>query len=147
MSTPNWNAPWHDVQHIVTRFSIKPSLEYGVCDPLHGLHELSLLYNALSDGTVDDTQKRAENVIINLVQQNGGRKVSTTLPLGVASPLREAARTCQLAPPGNWSLEAYRAVDRNDLATSATQNPDAFVNNGYRTKRQWVVSSFAESVE
>ncbi len=63
VSTTDWNAPWHDVQHIVSRFSITPSLEYGVCDPLHELHKLSLLYNTLSDGKVTDSQKRAENVV------------------------------------------------------------------------------------
>ncbi|KAF8954432.1 hypothetical protein BDZ97DRAFT_1928284 [Flammula alnicola] len=142
VSTPDWNAPWHDVQHIVTRFSITPSLEYGVCDPLHELHKLSLLYNTLSDGKVTDGQKRAENVIYQMVSQNGERDVSSELPLGVAAPLREAARTCQLAPPGNWPLEAYRVIGRNDLAASATQNPDTFISDGYKSRKESIVKSY-----
>lgn len=140
MSTPDWKVPWHDVQHIVTRFSITPSLEYGVCDPLHELHELSLLYNTLSDGKITDTQKRAENVIYQMVAQNGGQDVSSALPLGIAAPLREAARTCQLAPPSNWPLEAYRAIGRNDLAASAHQNPEVFITDGYKPRKEFVVS-------
>ncbi|KDR78406.1 hypothetical protein GALMADRAFT_224779 [Galerina marginata CBS 339.88] len=136
VSTPDWKVPWHDVQHIVSRFSITPSLEYGVCDPLHELHELSLLYNTLSDGKTTDSQKRAENVIYQMVNQNGGKDVSSSLPLGIAAPLRESARTCQLAPPVNWPLEAYRAIGRNDLAASATQNPDVFINDGYKSRKE-----------
>jgi anaphase-promoting complex subunit 1 len=140
VSTPDWKVPWHDVQHIVTRFNITPSLEYGVCDPLHELHELSLLYNTLSDGKVKESQKRAENVIYQLVSQNGGKDVSSELPLGIASPLREASRTCQLAPPGNWPLEAYKAIGRNDLAASATENPDMIITEGYKSRKEWIVS-------
>ncbi|KAF4611458.1 hypothetical protein D9613_003815 [Agrocybe pediades] len=138
VSTPNWKVPWHDVQHIVTRFSITPSLEYGLCDPLHELHQLSLLYNSLSDGKITDTQKRAENVIYQMVSQNGGQDVSSALPLGIAAPLREAARTCQLAPPGNWPLEAYRAIGRNDLAASSKHNPEVFISDGYKSRKEFI---------
>lgn len=138
MSTPDWKVPWHDVQHIVTRFSITPSLEYGLCDPLQELHELSLLYNTLSDGKIKDSQKRAENVIYQMITQNGGQDVSSSLPLGIAAPLREAARTCQLAPPGNWPLEAYRAIGRNDLAASSKQNPDVFISDGYKSRKEYI---------
>ncbi|PPQ90258.1 hypothetical protein CVT25_013083 [Psilocybe cyanescens] len=143
VSTPDWKVPWHDVQHIVTRFSITPSLEYGVCDPLQELHELSLLYNTLSDGKITDSQKRAENVIYQMVAQNGGQDVSSSLPLGIAAPLREAARTCQLAPPSNWPLEAYRAIGRNDLAASAQQNPEVFITDGYKSRKEFVNPSTA----
>ena len=141
VSTTDWNAPWHDVQHIVSRFSITPSLEYGVCDPLHELHKLSLLYNTLSDGKVTDGQKRAENVVHQMVTQNGGAAAWTELPLGIAAPLREAARTCQLAPPGNWQLDAYRPIGRNALATSATENSDAFISKGYNPRKEYIVST------
>lgn len=139
VSTPDWKAPWHDVQHIVTRFEITPSLEYGVCDPLHDLHQLSLLYNTLSDGKITDCQDRAEKVVLQMVTQNGGQDVSSSLPLGIAAPLREATRTCQLAPPGNWPLEAYKAIGRNDLAASANQDEDIVVYEGYKSKKEFIV--------
>ena len=140
VSTPDWKVPWHDVHHIVTRFSISPSFEYGVVDPLHELHELSLLYNSLSDGKVSECQKRAENVVYKMVTQHPGRELTSDLPLGIAAPLREAVRTCQLAPPGNWPLDAYRAIGRNDLAASATQNPDLLTTDGYKTRKEFIVS-------
>ena len=62
------------------------------------------------------------------------------LPLGISAPLREAARTCQLAPPGNWPLDAYRAIGRNDLAASATENPDMLYSDGYRSRKEFIVS-------
>lgn len=130
------------MQHIVTRFAITPALAYGVCDSLHALHRLSLLYSALSDGKVRDGQTRAENVVYQMVaQQKGGAgDVWAALPLGIAAPLREAVRTCQLAPPGNWPLEAYRLIGRNDLATSALKNPDTFISDGYKTRKEFIVS-------
>ena len=84
--------------------------------------------------------KRAENVVHQMVTQNGGAAAWTELPLGIAAPLREAARTCQLAPPGNWPLDAYRLIGRNDLATSATVNPDAFISKGYKPRKEYIVS-------
>lgn len=98
------------------------------------------MYNTLSDGKITDSQKRAENVIYQMVAQNGGQDVSSSLPLGIAAPLREAARTCQLAPPSNWPLEAYRAIGRNDLAASAQQNPEVFITDGYKSRKEFVVS-------
>ena len=139
ISSPDWKVPWHDLQHIVTRFQITPSLEYGVCDPLRQLHELSLLFNTISDSKVPESQKRAENVIYKMITQNTANLLYF-LPLGISAPLREAARTCQLAPPGNWPLDAYRAIGRNDLAASATENPDMLYSDGYRSRRDFIVS-------
>jgi anaphase-promoting complex subunit 1 len=141
LSTPDWKVHWHDVQHILSRFPITPSFDYGVIDPLRELHELSLLYNTLSDGKVVECQKRAENTVYRMVTHSRGRDVITDLPLGIAAPLLEAARTCQLAPPGNWPFEAYKAIGRNDLATSAIQNQDVLVSGGYKTRKESIVSS------
>jgi anaphase-promoting complex subunit 1 len=132
ISSPDWKVQWHDLQHIVMRFQITPSLEYGICDPLQQLHELSLLFNTISDSKVPESEKRAENAIFKMITH--------LLPLGISAPLREAARTCQLVPPGNWPLDAYRAIGRNDLAASATQNPDMFYSDGYRSRRDFIVS-------
>ncbi|KAF8154084.1 anaphase promoting complex subunit 1 [Crassisporium funariophilum] len=137
ISTPDWKVPWHDVQHIVSRFHITPSFEYGARDPLQKMHQLGQLFSTLSDGKVPESQKRAENVIYKMVTQNEADFVYL-LPLGIAAPLREAARTCQLAPPGNWPLEAYRAIGRNDLAASATRNPDILFNDGYRSRKDFI---------
>ena len=136
VGTPDWKVPWHDVQHIISRFSITPSFEYGVIDPLRELHELTLLY---TDGKVVECQRRAENVVFSAITQNRGRDVISDLPLGVAAPLREAARTCQLAPPGNWPLEAYKVIGRNDLATSATQHQDVLANGGFKSRKEFIV--------
>jgi anaphase-promoting complex subunit 1 len=145
ISSPDWKVPWHDLQHIVMRFQITPSLEYGVCDPLQQLHELSLLFNTISDPRVLDSQKRAENVIFKMITQNTA-DLLYLLPLGISAPLKEAARTCQLVPPGNWPLDAYRAIGRNDLAASATQNPDMFYSDGYRSRRDFIVGQQKNSL-
>ena len=139
ISTPDWKVPWHDVHHILSRFSITPAFDYGVIDPLQELHELSLLYNTLSDGKVTECQKRAENTVYRMVTHNRGRDILMDLPLGIAAPLLEAARTCQLAPPGNWPFEAYKAIGRNDLATSAIQNQDFLATGGYKTRKEFIV--------
>lgn len=139
ISTPDWKVPWHDVQHIISRFSITPAFDYGVIDPLRELHELTLLYNTLSDSKVPECRKRAENTVYRLVTQNHGRDIIPDLPLGIASPLLEAARTCQLAPPGNWPFEAYKTIGRNDLATSAIQTQDVLVTGGYKARKEFIV--------
>lgn len=136
-SYPDSKNPWNDITLIATRFDIKSSFEYGAIGPLQDLNEVSRLYSCLSDGTVAETQKRAENAILAMV---GGPGILGQLPLGIAAPLREAARTCQLAPPGTWPLFAYRAIGRNDLAASASDEPDTLVRHGYQPLKYFTVS-------
>jgi len=139
LSNPDWKTPWQDMQHIVTRFDVTPSVFYGICDPLQELHELSLLYNTLADGKIQETQQRAENAVYKMVSQRTSDALYL-LPLGVATPLREAIRSCQLAPPANWPLEAYVAIGRNDLAASASQNQEIICSDGYSSRKEFMVS-------
>jgi len=133
ISNPEWQVP----QHLIIQSEITPSFAYGRLAPQTYLHHLTPGYKCLADSTVEGSQKRAENAIHLMVNSpiNPSR-----LPLGIAAPLREAARTCQLSPPGDWSLAAYRAIGRNDLAASATDSPDILFNDGYRTVKDYIVS-------
>ncbi|KAJ7817691.1 hypothetical protein B0H14DRAFT_3741685 [Mycena olivaceomarginata] len=58
---------------------------------------------------------------MRMVELHIGPEFLNWLPLGVLSPIREAARTCQLAPPSYWRLEAYCVVGHNDVAASTSQ--------------------------
>ncbi|KAF8990247.1 hypothetical protein BDQ17DRAFT_1372131 [Cyathus striatus] len=136
ISTPDWKVPWHDTQHIAARFYLSPSYVFGGTAPLKALHELTLLYQNLSDSKAD-TLKKAQNAIYNMVSRCDVRFLDS-LPLGIAAPLREAARTCQLSPPGNWPLEAYKAIGRNDLAASASDSHDIFFRDGYRSIKDYL---------
>lgn len=136
-SNPDCKIPWNGILHIANRFDIESSFEYGDCGPMWAMSEVSRLYQCFSDGTVAETQKRAENAILAMAEGPG---VLEHLPLGIAAPLREAARTCQLAPPGTWPLSAYRAIGRNDLAASASDEPDTLVRHGYQPLKYFTVS-------
>ncbi|KOS16503.1 negative regulator of mitosis [Malassezia pachydermatis] len=48
-------------------------------------------------------------------------------PAGLALPLEEALRTCQQAPPRDWSSDAYRLVRRADACAAVTGTPPARV--------------------
>lgn len=124
------------------RFGITPCFIFGRASPLTTIPQLTELYMSLADNRTPSTQKRAENAMALMVQSDPAP--SKRLPLGVAAPLREAARTCQLAPPGDWPLEIYRAIGRNDLAASATNAPDMLFNDRlYRPVKDYLVSSSA----
>jgi hypothetical protein len=41
------------------------------------------------------------------------------LPFGIALPIREALRICQMNPPSAWPLAAYELLGRKDLAKMA----------------------------
>ena len=84
--------------------------------------------------------KRAENVIYKMITQNAA-DLLYLLPLGISAPLKEATRTCQLASPGNWPLDAYQAIGHNDLAASVSENPDMLYSDGYRSRRDFIVST------
>lgn len=62
------------------------------------------------------------------------------LPFGLAVPLREVARTCQLSPAGDWPIAAYKLIGRNDLAEGMSNQPDPLTNHGYRSVRDHLVS-------
>ncbi|KAJ7145992.1 hypothetical protein C8R44DRAFT_656033 [Mycena epipterygia] len=145
ISNPDWQVPWHDTQHIATRFHIAPSFAFGRFDPLHTLKKLTSLYKCLADSAEPSSQKRAENAILLMVELNIGPDFLNRLPLGVLSPIREAARTCQLAPPSDWPLEAYRAVGRNDVAASASQAPDLLFGDGYKAVKDFIDPSVPRS--
>ncbi|KAG5646150.1 hypothetical protein DXG03_004203 [Asterophora parasitica] len=138
ISHPDWQVPWHDTHDMALGFGITPSFAFGRLDPLSSLKHLTDAYRCLADSSVPETQKRAENAMYMLVKANLGQDFLAQLPVGVAAPLREAARTCQLAPPGDWPLEAYRAIGRNDLAASADQAPDLEFCDGYKPMKEFI---------
>jgi hypothetical protein len=65
------------------------------------------------------------------------------LPLGISSPLREAMRTGQLSPSGEWPIGAYQLIGRDDLAEGVGSSAEHMNNGGYKTVKQWLVGSFA----
>ncbi|KAJ7075630.1 hypothetical protein B0H15DRAFT_866096 [Mycena belliarum] len=138
ISNPDWQVPWHDTQHIAGRFHILPSFAFGRLDPLSTLKKLTNIYKCLADNTELSSQKRAENAIVCMVNTNIGQSFLNRLPLGVLSPIREAARTCQFAPPSDWPVEAYRAVGRNDVAASDSQAPDLLFGDGYKAVKDFI---------
>lgn len=134
--------PWHDTQHMASRFHLVPSCAFGRIDPLGTLSKLTSLYKCLADSAEPSGQRRAENAILRMVELRIGPEFLNRLPLGVLSPIREAARTCQLAPPSDWPLEAYRVVGRNDVAASASQAPELLFGDGYRSVKDFIVGGF-----
>lgn len=103
------------------------------------MHELTAIYSILGDNKIQSTQSRSEEAISKLVKCKAGSGFLSRIPLGLAAPIREAARTCQLAPPANWPLEAYLAIGRNDLAASASEAPDLMYNEAYRPIKDFIV--------
>ncbi|KAH0579751.1 hypothetical protein H2248_002588 [Termitomyces sp. 'cryptogamus'] len=137
ISNPEWQVPW-DTQEVAVRFGIAPAYTYGQLDPLSALQHLTSIYKCLADKSVPQIQKRAENAMFLMVNANLSHEFLSRLPIGIAAPLREAARTCQLAPPGDWPLAAYRAIGRNDLAASADDAPDLLFSDGYKSVQEFI---------
>ncbi|KAJ7631908.1 hypothetical protein DFH06DRAFT_1479779 [Mycena polygramma] len=138
ISNPDWQVPWPDTQYMATRFHLVPSFAFGRIEPLSTLSKLTSLSKCLADSSEPSSQKRAENAILRMVELRIGPEFLNRLPLGVLSPIREAARTCQLAPPSDWPLEAYRVVGRNDVAASASQAPDLLFGDGYKSVKEFI---------
>ncbi|KAF5376038.1 hypothetical protein D9615_007761 [Tricholomella constricta] len=138
ISHPDWQVPWHDTHDMAIGFGIKPAFAFGRLDPLSSLQHLTNAYRCLADSSVAETQKRAENAMFMMVTARLGPEFLNRLPIGIAAPLREAARTCQLAPPGDWPLAAYRAIGRNDLAASADEAPDLLFSDGYKPVKEFI---------
>jgi anaphase-promoting complex subunit 1 len=140
INNPDWKIPWHDTAALAAFFGIEASFEYGRLEPLGALYLLTRIYMCLADEQVKETQKRADNALHMMVKAGMGAGFIDNLPLGVAAPLREAARTCQLSPPSEWPAAAYRIIGRNDRAASASHIPDILCNDGYKSMKDYIVS-------
>jgi anaphase-promoting complex subunit 1 len=139
ISNPDWKVPLFDTHNLTLRFEITPSFAFGRLEPMTTLDLLTTAYKCLADQKVEGSPKRAENAIHSIVKSHFGPGFINMLPIGIAAPLREAARTCQLFPPSDWSLVAYQAIGRNDLAASARDAPDMLFSDGYRTVKDYIV--------
>jgi anaphase-promoting complex subunit 1 len=146
INNPDWKIPWHDTAALSSFFNIEASFEYGRLEPLGSLYLLTRIYMSLADENVKETQKRADNALHMMVKAGMGIGFIDNLPLGVAAPLREAVRTCQLSPPGEWPVAAYRIIGRNDLAAGASHTPDMLFNDGYKSMKDCIVSVFTISL-
>lgn len=140
INNPDWKIPWHDTAALSAFFGIEASFEYGRSEPLGTLFILTRIYMCLADDTIKETQKRAENALYIMVKAGMGVEFIDRLPLGIAAPLREATRTCQLSPPAQWPTEAYRIIGRNDLAAGVSHAPDMLFNDGYKPMKDFIVS-------
>jgi anaphase-promoting complex subunit 1 len=142
INTPDWKLPWYDIRKLSSQFKLSPSYAYGRLEPLAYLRQLTLIYQCLADKTVEDSRKRAENAMHAMVSHQIGPTFLNVIPLGLAAPLREAARTCQLAPGQDWPAAAYEFIGRNDLAEGASANPGLLNTNGYQATKGFLVSTF-----
>ncbi|KAF9038341.1 hypothetical protein BDZ89DRAFT_1010783 [Hymenopellis radicata] len=132
ISNPDWQVPAFSLGDLAARFAIKPSFAFGRLDPLVELKQLTEVYKALSDPAVSSSIKRAENAVRMMIANDRKiLKMLDTMSLGVAAPLREAIRTCQLAPPLDWPPDMYCAIGREDVAASASQKTDILVKDGF----------------
>jgi len=140
ISNPDWKLAWYDTNKLAALLKTTPSFAYGRLEPLAYLRQLTAVYRCLADKTVEDTRKRAENAVHLMVRSQIGIDFLNRLPLGLAAPLREVARTCQLSPGQDWSAAAYEFVGRNDLAEGTHTRSDATIASNYRSVKDSLVS-------
>ena len=140
LSNPEWKLPWYDTNKLSATFHLRPSFAYGRLEPLGYLRQITAIYRCLADKHVDDSHQSAENAVKMMVKSHLGVDFMDYLPLGIAAPLREAARTCQLSPGQDWASAAYEFVGRNDLAQGVHGDSDALATGGYRSVNEFLVS-------
>ena len=144
ISNPDWKIPPYETSLLASMFNIQPSYAFGKVEPLSSLQRLTTAYLCLSDSTIPSAQQRAEVTVEALVRMWGtaknGHFFLDSLPLGIAAPLREAIRTCQLSPPPHWQSEHYELIGRRDLAFSvATVQPVISQQGIYQSAETYMV--------
>ncbi|KAG6373998.1 anaphase promoting complex subunit 1 [Boletus reticuloceps] len=145
ISNPDWKFPVYETPRLAAMFDIQPSYAFGKVEPLGSLQRLTTAYLCLSDGSTASAQKRAEMTVETLVRMWGtakkGQLFLDSLPLGIAAPLREAIRTCQLSPPSHWQPEHYELIDRRDLAFSVAMVQPVISQQGiYQSAETYMTS-------
>ncbi|EPQ55810.1 hypothetical protein GLOTRDRAFT_138586 [Gloeophyllum trabeum ATCC 11539] len=135
---PDWKVQEFKGYQLAVPFNIAPAYIYGQVDPLMRLRRLTSLYMCLADDQMPNSRIRAENAMSLLVSWQSGKNYTARLPLGVASPLEEAARSCQLSPPKDWPAHGYRLIGRNDLAEQQSSSRDALSKNAYKPPKYYL---------
>lgn len=140
INNPDWNAPDVPTWQLIYPPDTPPSFAFGKTDPLTRTHQINAVYRSLAQAK-GDSRKCAEAALKHMVKtsETNHDSIMERLPLGLAAPLREAARTCQLSPSGDWPVAAYQLIGRNDLAESINNPPDLLFSHGYRTVRDYLV--------
>lgn len=139
INNPEWSPPWAEPEHFASQFKLVSSFAFGQATPLPYINRIKSAYSALADNKTADTRDRAENALQCLVKNRRVLGLTPNLPLGIAAPLREAARTCQLLPSGDWSVIAYELIGRNDLAEGVNSTINTVTTQGYRPVKEFVV--------
>ncbi|CAL1698012.1 unnamed protein product [Somion occarium] len=157
INNPDWSQPWLSTLKHATFFDLTPSMAFGAGEPLLDSRDILQIFSTLADGKVPDSRKRAENAILvmaKLFTMRGGQELFENLPLGLAAPLKEAARACQLSPSGDWPTNAFRLIGRNDLVELVSKAPDLMFDYGYRSVKEYLnpntprksINDYAEDV-
>ncbi|KAK7027346.1 Anaphase-promoting complex subunit 1 [Paramarasmius palmivorus] len=137
ISTPEWPMQWTDASKQAERFRIKPSWAYGRLNPLEPLQRIHAVYEVLGDPN-KKLLKRAEQAVRLMVDTKIDEKFISKLSIGIAAPLREAIRSMQLVPPSDFPPAAYKAIDREDVAASASAIPDKMSKDGYLSIKDYL---------
>ncbi|ESK85477.1 anaphase promoting complex subunit 1 [Moniliophthora roreri MCA 2997] len=145
ISTPEWPMQWTDASKQAERFRIKPSWAYGRLNPLEPLQRIHAVYEVLGDAN-KKLLKRAEQAVRLMVETRIDEKFISKLSVGIAAPLREAIRSMQLVPPSDWPLAAYKAIDREDVAASASAIPDKMSKDGYMSIKDYLTHQTRQTI-
>ncbi|KAI0688498.1 hypothetical protein BC835DRAFT_1284508 [Cytidiella melzeri] len=129
MNNSEWNKPALDSWQLILPKGSLPSFAFGRQDPLVRSHQINAIYDALADGN-ETTRKRAEMALRLLSRTGeGGYDLLSRLPIGLAMPLHEAIRTCQVSPAGEWHPSAYQFIGRHDLAENGLHRALDFIRH------------------
>lgn len=133
-----------DVLNVAPPYNlVKPSFAFGRTDPFACLHEVTAVYSDLANIQINEARKRAENAIVHMVRFHRTYAQLSLLAMGIATPFREAARTCQLFSPPEWPLAAYEFIGRNDLSEGAVAMNDQIFNDGHITAKEHIVRTYS----
>lgn len=88
-------------------------------DPWRRTRRIDQVYSCFTDSSKKDFRSRAELAVETMVALDFTLEELDDVPYGVAIPIRECLRACQMSPPSEWPLAAYELVGRQDLAEMA----------------------------
>lgn len=149
VNNPDWDTLDIPTWQLLYPPNTLPSFAFGNVDPLNRTHHLKAIYRSLAGGKSDGatTRKRAEAALRLMATSNSPQEtILEHLPFGLAVPLREAARTSQLSPAGDWPVAAYRLIGREDLAEGMSNPPDPLASREYGSVKNFLVSANWSSV-
>jgi hypothetical protein len=117
-------------RNLGSHWNITPSYAHGKIETLPSLAYFSRVFMTITDPQSGNTRLRAQQAISTMLTLRTS-ETFCDIPVSLAAPLLEAARTMQIIPVGGLPSDVYKLTRREDCAPASEHHHLVSGSSGY----------------